>query len=220
MLVREVMSSPAVTVRDTATLKQAVSLLELHDVSAMPVVDRRDRLVGVVSEADVIRDMVAPDQRAHEIPVQLTTAPFGALVADVMSTHPVTVEGSTDLAVATELMTSSAIKSLPVVEDGRVVGVVSRRDVIRVLARPDRRIEAEVDELFRQAGLDWLVDVTGGVAVLEGPVDEAERDVARALTRSVAGVVDVRFAPARPSRARPGGPGPRARTTGSGAGMV
>ena len=98
MLVREVMSSPAVTVRDTATLKQAVSLLELHDVSAMPVVDRRDRIVGVVSEADVIRDMVAPDQRAHEIPVQLTTAPFGALVADVMSTHPVTVEGSTDLA--------------------------------------------------------------------------------------------------------------------------
>lgn len=197
MLVREAMTSPAVTVRETATLKQAVSLLELHDISAMPVVDGRDRIVGVVSEADVIRDMVAPDQRSQAIPVRLTTAPFGALVADVMSTHPVVVDGDTDLAVATELMTSTAIKSLPVVEDDTVVGVVSRRDVIRMLARPDRRIEAEVDELFRQAGLDWLVDVTGGVAVLEGPVDEADRDVARALTRSVPGIVEVRFAPGR-----------------------
>lgn len=195
MLVREVMSSPAVTVRETATLKQAVSLLDFHDVSAMPVVDRRDLIVGVVSEADVIREMVAPDRRSQEGPVQLTATTFGALVADVMSTHPVTVEGSTDLAVAAELMTSSAIKSLPVIEHGRVVGVVSRRDIIRVLARPDRRIEAEVDELFRQAGLDWLVDVTGGVAMLDGPVDEAEREVARALTRGVPGVVEIRFTP-------------------------
>jgi CBS domain-containing protein len=194
VLVREVMSSPAITVRETATLKEAVSLLDLHDVSAMPVVDGRDRIVGVLSEADVIRDMVVPDQGTEEGPVQLTTAALGARVADVMSTHPVTVDEGTDLAVATELMTSSAIKSLPVVEHGRVRGVISRRDVIRVLARPDRRIEAEVDELFRQAGLDWMVDVTDGVAVLDGPADEAERDVARALTRTVPGLVDVRFA--------------------------
>jgi CBS domain-containing protein len=194
VLVREVMSSPAVTVQDTATVKQAVALLERHDVSAMPVVDRHGRIVGVVSEADVIRDMVAPDDRAHEIPVRLTATPFGVQVRDVMSTHPLTVDGSTDLAVATELMTSSAVKSLPVVEHGRVVGVVSRRDVIRVLARSDETIEAEVDELFRQAGRDWLVEVSDGIAVLDGPVGEGERGVARALARSVPGVVDIRFA--------------------------
>ena len=74
-------------------------------------------------------------QRTEEVAVQLTRSALGAPVADVMSTHPVTVDGGTDLAVATELMTSSAIKSLPVVEHGRVVGVISRRDVIRVLAR-------------------------------------------------------------------------------------
>lgn len=194
VLVREVMSSPAITVRETATLKEAVSLLDQHDVSAMPVVDGQDRIVGVLSEADVIRDVVVPDERTEEAAVQLTTAALGARVADVMSTHPVTVEEGTDLAMATELMTSSAIKSLPVVEHGRVTGVISRRDVIRVLARPDLRIEAEVDELFRQAGLDWMVDVTDGVAVLDGPVDEADRDVARALTRTVPGLVDIRFA--------------------------
>jgi CBS domain-containing protein len=193
MLVREVMSSPAVTVRGDASLKEAISLLERHDVSAMPVVDGAGRLVGVVSEADVIRELVAPDQRTHEIPVRLTTAPLAQRVADVMTTHPITVDSETDLAVATELMTSSAIKSLPVVDHGRVAGVVSRRDVIRVLARPDLKIEAEVDELFRRAGRDWLVDVADGVVVVDGPSGEAERQLAEAMTRSVPGVVALRF---------------------------
>jgi CBS domain-containing protein len=193
MLVREVMSSPAVTVRGDASLKEAISLLERHDVSAMPVVDGAGRLVGVVSEADVIRELVAPDQRTHEIPVRLTTAPLAQRVADVMTTHPITVGSETDLAVATELMTSSAIKSLPVVDHGRVAGVVSRRDVIRVLARPDLKIEAEVDELFRRAGRDWLVDVADGVVVVDGPSGEAERQLAEAMTRSVPGVVALRF---------------------------
>lgn len=193
MLVREVMSSPAATVRGDASLKEAISLLERHDVSAMPVVDGAGRLVGVVSEADVIRELVVPDQRAHEIPVQLTTAPLARRVADVMTAHPITVAPETDLAVATELMTSSAIKSLPVVDRGRVAGVVSRRDVIKVLARPDVRIEAEIDDLFRRAGRDWLVDVDDGVVVVDGPSGEAERQLAEAITRSVPGVVALRF---------------------------
>lgn len=198
MLVHEVMSSPAVTVHQDATLKDAVALLERHDVSAMPVVDDRGRLVGVVSEADVVRELVPPDQRARAIPVRLSAAGFGLRVADVMSTHPLTVSGDTDLAVATELMTSSAVKSLPVVDHGQVRGVVSRRDVIRVLATPDSRIEAQVDELFRQSGRDWLVEVTDGVAVVAGPEDDAERELAQALARAVPGVVALRFATARP----------------------
>lgn len=198
MLVHEVMSSPAVTVRADATVKEAIALLEHHDVSAMPVLDDAGALVGVVSEADVIRELVAPDQRAHETPVRLTTAGFAQLVADVMSTHVVTVTRTTDLAVATELMTSSAVKSLPVVDGGRVVGVVSRRDVIRVLARPDARIEGDIDELFRQAGHDWLVEVTDGLAVVEGPSGEPEERLAQALTGAVPGVVGVRFRSSTP----------------------
>lgn len=193
MLVREVMSSPAVTVVDTAPVKEAIALLEQHDISAMPVTSSSGHLTGVVSEADVIREMVVPDQRAHEIPVRLTAAPIHAVVADIMSTHPVTVSGDTDLAVATELMTSSAIKSLPVVDQGRVVGVVSRRDVIRVLARPDGRIEADIDELFRQTGRDWLIDVTDGVALVEGPSTAPEQDLATALVNTVPGIVGLRF---------------------------
>ena len=197
MLVREVMSKPAVTVSDTATVKAAIALLEQHDISAMPVIDSAGHLTGVVSEADVIREMVVPDQRAHEIPVRLTAAPIHAVVADIMSTQPVTVSGDTDLAVATELMTSTAIKSLPVVDRGRVVGVVSRRDVIRVLARPDEQIEAGIDELFRQTGRDWLVDVEDGVAIVDGPSTGPEQDLATALANTVSGIIGVRFAASR-----------------------
>jgi CBS domain-containing protein len=193
MLVREVMSRPAVTVQDGATVKAAIALLEQHEISAMPVVDSSGQLIGVVSEADVIREMVVPDPRVHEIPVRLTAAPLHVVVADIMSTHPVTISADTDLAVATELMTSSAIKSLPVLDHGELVGVVSRADVIRVLARPDVRLEAEIDELFRQTGHDWLVDVTDGVAVIDGPEVASEQDLAQALANTVPGVVGIRF---------------------------
>lgn len=197
MLVREVMSKPAVTVNDTATVKSAIALLELHDISAMPVIDSGGHLTGMVTEADVIREMVVPDQRAHEIPIRLTAAPIHAVVADIMSSHPVTVSGETDLAVATELMTSTAIKSLPVLDGDRIVGVVSRRDVIRVLARPDGRIESDIGELFRQTGRKWQVDVTDGVAVVDGPSSEPERDLAAALANAVPGIIGVRFATSR-----------------------
>lgn len=193
MLVAEVMTSPAITVLQSAAVKDAIQLLERHSIAAMPVVDDLGRLVGVVSEADVIREMVVPDQRAHERPVRLTAPPFHSRVADIMSTHLLTVPSDTELAKAADLMTSTAVKSLPVVHGERVVGVISRRDIIRLLSREDPRIEAEIDELLRQAGQDWLVDVTDGVAVVEGPTDERERELARVLVCAVPGVVGVHF---------------------------
>lgn len=196
MLVREIMSSPAVTVRDDATLKAAITQLARHGISAMPVVDDRGRLCGVVSEADLVRETVVPDQRAHELPVRLA-APPRTVVADVMSTHAVTVTSDTDVAAAAGLMTSTSVKSLPVVDHGHLVGVVSRRDVIGVLARPDERIEAEIDELVRQSGHGWLVDVTDGVAELDGPRGESEERLAEVLAGTVPGLVGVRFRPAR-----------------------
>ena len=197
MLVREVMTAPAVTVRESATVKEAIELLDQHDIAAMPVVDLDGMVVGVVSEADVIREMVVPDPRAHEIAVRLTKAPFLLRVADVMSTHPLTVDSDLDLAHATELMTSTAVKSLPVLEGDRVVGMVSRRDVIRMLARQDARIEAEVDELIRQTEQDWLVEVDDGIVTIEGPVDERERKLARTMACTVPGVIGIHFSPVR-----------------------
>jgi len=116
MLVREVMTRPPVTVPETATVKDAIALLERHSIAAMPVLDKDGDIVGVISEADVIREMVVPDQRAHEVPVRLTAPPFHLRVVDVMSHHPLTVTSDTELAKAADLITSTAVKSLPVVD--------------------------------------------------------------------------------------------------------
>ncbi|GAB3779593.1 CBS domain-containing protein [Nocardioides ungokensis] len=207
MLVRELMSTPAVTVRPDASVKEAARQLTEHGITAMPVVDRAGALVGVISEADVIRDAVLPDQRAHERPVYLTDGPYGTRVRDVMSHFPLSVRTDADLAAAAELMTGTAVKSLPVVERGVVVGMVSRRDIVAVLARSDQRIEGEVDELLRSAGLDVSVEVVDGVVVLDGPEETHQQEMARVLVGTVQGVVGIRFGRRPASRGHGGASG-------------
>ncbi|MFC4783414.1 CBS domain-containing protein [Nocardioides sp. MAHUQ-72] len=201
MLVRELMSSPAVTVPPDASVKEAARLLTEHGITALPVVDEQGVLVGVVSEADVLRDSVLPDPRAHERPAHVSSGVVGARVADAMSHFPLSVRSDADVAVAAELMGGTAVKSLPVVDRGVVVGVLSRRDIVAVLARSDARIEAEVDELLRSAGLEAQVDVTDGVVVLDGPDEPHQQETARVLASTVQGVVGVRFGPRPASRA-------------------
>lgn len=193
MLVREVMTSPALTVRMETPLKEALTLLDEHKVTMLPVVTQAGVIVGILSEADLVREALPPDLRAHLIPSEDLGPERAHEVSELMSAHPVTVHEDTDLSAAAVLMTDTTVKSLPVVDhDNRVVGVVSRRDIVHVLARPDEVIEAEMDELFRQLGTDWLVDVSDGVATISGPVAEADREMAHAAALSVPGIRNVR----------------------------
>jgi CBS domain-containing protein len=193
MLVREVMTSPAITVREDATIREAARVLDAHSVTAVPVVDAGGHVVGVVSEADLVREMLLPDSRRHmETPPASDSQP-PLLVSEVMTRMPVTVSSGDDLEDAVELMTSTTVKSLPVVDHGRLQGMLSRRDVLRVLARADDAIEAEINELFRADETDWVATVDDGVVEVTGPRDTPERRVAEVLARSVAGVTGVRF---------------------------
>ena len=193
MLVRDVMSRPAVTVRAGASLKEATTLLDARSLTTLPVVDSEGRVLGIVSEADLISGMVPRDSRLHLVPVaeEAHTLP-PATVGEVMNLHPMTVEEDTDLAEATDLMTTTGVKSLPVLDRrGRISGVVSRRDVIHLLARPDTEIEAELDDLFRRLDRDWLVEVRDGIAHVTGPASAGEHTMATTLAESVAGVTGV-----------------------------
>ncbi len=192
MLVREVMSSPPITVSARTSVRAAVRLLDENGITAMPVVDRDGSIVGVVSEADLVREAVPADGRAHMIPVRVSELPPARTVDEVMSQTPLTVSSGSDLADAVDLMTSTVVKSLPVLDHGRVVGVVSRRDVVHVLARRDEAIRAEVEDLVRSEAADWLVDVDDGVVQVSGPSDEHERRLAEVLAGSVSGVIAVR----------------------------
>jgi CBS domain-containing protein len=197
MFARELMTTVAVTVSPDLPVKDALALLEQHRITAAPVVDPAGRIQGVVSEVDLIRDLVPPDQRAHVRPSTAGLPDRPQVVADVMSTHAVTVEPTTDVAAAVELMTVLNIKSVPVVgPDQRVLGILSRSDVVRVLAQSDDELERQVDAVLAEVGLgDWLVTVTDGQVILTGPADSPNLKTARAVAGSVPGVVDVQVRP-------------------------
>lgn len=193
MFVQELMTRRPAVVRPDTTVKDALVVLDRHRITSLPVVDAADRVLGVVSEADLIRDSVAQDRRSSILPTP-DALDRPATVADVMSRHAVSVQPHTDLADAVELMTSTSIKSLPVVDDrGRLLGIVSRSDVVHALARSDDTLTAELDELMRSLGHDdWLVEVDDGVVVISGPRSDKERALARAAAGSVTGVIEVR----------------------------
>jgi hypothetical protein len=145
-----------------------------------------------VSEADLIREAFVPDPRAHVIPhdEQRTSQ---TCVDEVMTPHALTVHPSTDIADVADLMTTSGVKSLPVVDDdGRLVGVVSRSDLVRVRARADDVIEREVDARLVDMGHgDWLVEVNDGAVEIDGPANDVDRSMARVIASTIPGVVKV-----------------------------
>lgn len=192
MLVAEVMTTRPVTVRPDAEVAEALRLLDRHAVTALPVVDDSGRLRGVVSEADLIRDRVPADPRRQLSPTSLGTDRVDR-VEQVMSAFVVTVTPGTDVATVIGTVTATGVKSLPVVDaEQRVVGVISRRDIVRAIARNDGDLEAQIGDMLRRCGLvDWLVDAKGGVVHLTGPGDASDAATARVLARAVAGVVDV-----------------------------
>jgi CBS domain-containing protein len=190
MLVREVMSAPAITVAADLPVKEGLRLLDKHRVTALPVTDDEGRLIGIVSEVDLLRDAVRHDDRAHLIPHE-EPDPRPKRIEDVMSVLSMTVGLDSDLSDAVELMTSTAVKSVPVVDGGKVVGVVSRSDVVHLLARSDDQIHAEVDEMLRSAGLECEVEVVDGRVRLAELTDPHERRIAEVLAGSVSGVIGV-----------------------------
>jgi len=194
MLVEDVMTADPVTVTGDTSVKKALGLLATHAITSMPVVDEHGTVRGVVSEADLIRDLVTRDPRSHEIPSESDWQVRPARVRDVMTPHAITVRPDTDLAVAVDLITSTSIKSVPVVDvHERLVGMLSRSDVVRVLARADAELERQVDAMLTSVGLtDWVADVHDGTVALSGPEDSADRAMARLVASTVPGVVEVR----------------------------
>jgi CBS domain-containing protein len=189
MLVREVMTSPAVTVTPYTTAQEALRLLDECHITALPVVDDDGVVVGVVSEADLLA--LIPDGQQSDPLLPVGTAATRR-VRDLMTRPAVTVDADSQIVEAVELMRSTVVKSLPVVLNRRIVGVVSRSDLVRVLAHADDRIRYAITGLLRAEGVNWLVDVSDGVVTIDGPITDRQRRSAEAIARSVSGVVDVR----------------------------
>ncbi len=193
------MSKPVITVAPEAGIKTAAELLVEHDISALPVVDSKGRLVGIVSEADLISIEARPDPRSQATPLAPTAGTTPRHVAEVMTRDVVVVSAGSEVAQAARMMLSRDVKRVPVMSGRRLVGIVSRRDLVKVIARADEQIEAKINSLLAELGLTTAgatVKVTSGVATV--PVDyqgDARRLVESAVLQ-VAGVLEVRFAAA------------------------
>jgi CBS domain-containing protein len=189
------MSSSVITVPTDMRLKEVADLLVRHEVSAVPVVED-GALVGIVSEADLVPLELAPDPRAHLAPVREPPPGVPRVVAEVMTREVVALPEGADAAEAGRLMLERRIKSIPVVQGRRVVGIVARRDLLKVLARGDEEIAGDLRTLLEEElgpPSPYRVTVRDGVVELTGPPDPTVRRLATLLVRGVPGVVEVRF---------------------------
>lgn len=188
MLVREVMTAPALSVTSDAALDDVLRLMAEEKITALPVTDAEGTLVGVVSEIDLLRRAVVPDHRAHAIPVD-KSPPLPRTVGEIMTKSPRCTTEHADVADLVRLFTTSSFKSLPVIRDEKLIGVISRSDVIRALWRTDDELSADLHAVFHEYGQDrWHISVSHGVVDITGTGSARERDIASAIAHSVIGV--------------------------------
>ncbi|MGZ9934788.1 CBS domain-containing protein [Streptomyces sp. NC-S4] len=197
--VSDVMTHTAVAIGREASYKEIVELMDQWKVSAVPVLEGEGRVVGVVSEADLLPkeefrrdDPVLPDQ------LEEASKAGGVLAEELMSTPAVTVHPDATLAEAARIMARKHVKRLPVVNGvGMLEGVVSRSDLLKVFLRPDEEIGEEIRDSVL-AGLAPPVhlqaSVKEGVVTLRGSLrDRALVPLMARAVRAVEGVVDVRM---------------------------
>lgn len=199
MLVRDIMTSPAHYVRSGGSFEDVIALLVEAKISSVPVVDADLRAVGIVTEADVLRVGLQPDSRATLIPRSAPAAPWPESVDEVMTADPHTVRLTSDVADVAALMGEHGWKSLPVVDQDALVGVVSRSDILRTLHTSDQEILRSVISALTESGhLEWSVAVALGIVSISGPRDGREEQLATSATSAIPGVRRVVTSPPNP----------------------
>lgn len=198
------MNRDVVAIRPETPLKQVAAILSVNHISGAPVCDRAGDVVGVISEADILRkeEGVRPDVggRWNWLLRRLDgeTAKVAARTAGEAMTSPaVTIRATEPVSTAAQLMVERGINRLPVVSDGELVGIVTRADLVRAFHRPDEEVACEIRDDVLVHAL-WLapeamsLEVRDGVVDIRGTVDtEADAEVAERLIRRIPGVLDV-----------------------------
>jgi len=205
--VRDVMTTSVLAVRPETTLKEVARLLVERRISGLPVVNEAGRVVGVVSEADLLVKEQEPgalargpldrifgesdELRQQRVKAEARTA------GEAMTAPAITIDASRSVQQAANLMIERRVNRLPVIEDGRLVGIVTRADLVRSFVRSDEQLEATIrdDILLKALWIDpalFSVDVTDGVVTLSGGVDRrSTAEMVARMVEMVPGVVGV-----------------------------
>jgi CBS domain-containing protein len=201
MRVQDIMSTPVLSVSPDRSLKAVARLFDRNRISAVPVVED-GRVIGIVSKTDIIER-----EQAFEVGVAAgwlgrrvrhgRAAPRARTARDAMTSPALTVSPVLSAVGSAWLMTEHDAHHLPVVDRGKLVGIVTRSDLVRAFARSDDQIRAEIiGEILPALTLsanDIAVSVSNGEVVLAGEIeDELTARCLPHAVRSVIGVVEVR----------------------------
>lgn len=205
MRVDDVMTTDVATVTPGASLKAVARILVERGISGVPVVDAEGDVLGIVSEADLLaKERAEPPTRGGPLawlvdPIEvIERRKLGArLAGEVMTSPAVTIAPYRNLATAAGIMLDNRVNRLPVVSDGKLVGIVTRADLVRAFARSDAEVLEEIrqDVLGRQMLLDDYavgVEIDAGDVVLSGEMGRRSQvELMPRLVARVAGVVGI-----------------------------
>jgi CBS domain-containing protein len=201
--VRDVMTTPVVAVKQGASFKEMAALLRKYRVSAFPVLDDDQKVIGIVSEADLLAKEALNADSGGAITAMVHHQELkkadGVTAGDFMTSNVVTVKPDDTVEQAARLMYHLQVKRLPVIDTGgHLVGIVSRADLLTVFDRPDQEIRAEIvdDVILHEFLIDpalFTVTVAEGVVTIHGAPETADlgRDLMNRI-QHVQGVVAVR----------------------------
>ncbi len=140
--VRDVMTTKVVTIKRDADLHEAARLLSENRISGLPVVDDNNRVIGVISEADILvlagmkKEHTFKDILRNILGEPVTAGKGGNKVGDVMGFPPITSKADDDIDEVAQILDDRRIKRLPVVDDeGKLIGIISRADIVRAIGR-------------------------------------------------------------------------------------
>jgi CBS domain-containing protein len=200
--VQDVMTRGVVAVGESTPFKEIIELLARHRISAVPVLDAAGHVAGVVSEADLLLKQEHPEGavgapwfglRRHRVE---RARAAGAVARQLMSSPAVTIGLLATVPEAARVMHAAGVKRLPVVDPvtGRLAGIVTRGDLLRVYARPDAEIHDEVRDqvILRELMMDparFVIGVKDGVVCLQGTCER--RSLVPLVVRAVLGVEGV-----------------------------
>jgi CBS domain-containing protein len=208
MRVQDVMTRSVISVRPDTPLREVAHLLDEHRISGVPVVDERGVLLGVVSEADFLVEAQGGPAVVRRSPIARlfgwggdTGTPgerhYASTASELMTSPVITIGPDELIPNAAAVMTRERINRLPVVDGGKLVGIVTRADLVRTYVRTDEQLADAIREevLVQTLWLDpklFTVSVSDGVATIHGSVDR--RSSAEMIARTavlVPGVRDV-----------------------------
>lgn len=207
MKVKDLMTTEVFTVTPEAPFKEVVETILRHDVSSVPVVDNYGRLLGIVTEADLMSKEAYEGRRRRPVQVMADVLTgdsrwiqkaHGLTAKSVMTSRPFTIRAGDDATFAARRMLEHRVKRLPVVdEDNHLVGILSRHDLLRLFDRSDDEIRFDLENrlaspLFAPDQHNVTFTVDQGVVTLQGTVlYPGDRPVVEGLARDIPGVVAV-----------------------------